>query len=210
MKLRALPLALKSSDNFQMKDKNITQEEFTKNVLDRQGKIRYYSGFNIEGFFKGYDKDKKSFDKSKLSESRSIWFYVGKGLISVLEGNVTEIGSKEDYEKVYLENLAKAPGSAIIYAAETSIELLAGSRVVPNVIPGVFSGLISINQIIDTRSANSWFQSRGPKVPVDKLYEVEIRTPQEKIDLSKLTYEETQELLNTGSKINLLDLSDRL
>ena len=46
------------------------------------------------------------------------------------------------------------------------------SRSILNYEACVFSGLIPIKEIIDPNSAPSWYASKGPVVPVDKLYDV--------------------------------------
>ena len=143
-----------------------------REVLNRYGKIRYYSGFNIDGFFKGY-KDGR-FNKSAMSRESHVWFYVGDNLISIypLDGPIHDIGTDSAYFLYFLLNYELRIGRTIKSAGGSTISRI-GSISIPNYKPCIFSGLIPIAEIINPGSAPTWYASAGPIVEVDRLLRVE-------------------------------------
>ncbi len=146
------------------------RERLRQEVFERQGKIRYYSGFNLEGFFLGYDPGKQRFDKAEMSPEKHVWFYLDPEIVITNAQNHQpfDIGSVKDYLFYFVSNQIFKKGRAIISAAGSSMNYK-NSSMHPNVQPCILSGLIPLEEIADASACNSWFMSKSSSVSVDKL-----------------------------------------
>jgi len=158
---------------------------FLEECINRDNKIRYYSGFSETGFFEGYDPINHIFDKSKVERTggrEATWLHIPHDL------EISKTFLK--YSSYWFSNHVFHKGETIKKAAHNAIFIVdwdptflpwwPKGKVDNPGDPVVFSGIVSFKDL----GYNGFYSSKKP-VNVDKLYKVILNKNRKKYEHPK-------------------------